>query len=154
MLLSRDFELEEFACHSGEAVPDNLIPSLHKLVLEVLQPIRSAWANPLVVVSGWRSRAWNERVGGAKASTHITASGADIRPMRPRDTMILASMVEEMLVKGQLRGLGGLGKYASWIHVDTMKARDGHLRRWRGKGMGSELVVVDSEADTGPVTLG
>lgn len=146
MKLSENFSREEFDCHDGSEVPDNLLPNLHKLVLQVLQPLRTAWGQPLQVVSGYRSPAWNERVGGAANSTHLTAEGADIRPLDPRDVPVLLATLQDMRARGQLPKLGGLGVYKGWLHVDVRWV--GHVRRWTGKGVGSEPLVDLSEADT------
>lgn len=135
--LSPNFFLQEFDCHSGEDVPPEVVPNIQKLVTEVLQPIRTVWGG-LVVVSGWRSKAWNDRIGGAKKSTHMTGEGADIKPINPTNLPALIARIEEMYATNKLPGLGGFGKYKNWLHLDVKKAPDGHLRRWVGKGFGSE----------------
>lgn len=151
MRLSAHFVREEFDCHDGVGVPDNLLPNLHRLVLEVLQPLRDAWRQPLQVVSGYRSPAWNERVGGAKNSTHLTAEGADIRPLDPRDVPMLLATVNDLRTAGLLQRLGGLGIYRGWLHLDARQV--GHLRRWVGQGVGSEPLADLAEVDTAPVRI-
>jgi uncharacterized protein YcbK (DUF882 family) len=135
--LSRSFALAEFHCHSGEEVPSLYLPNLERLAGKVLQPMRDVWG-PLIIISGWRSPAWNTRIGGAAASTHLTAEGADIRCVRPRDLGELVDLIEKRIAAGALPELGGVGLYPGWVHLDIRKAADGHLRRWGGRGMGSE----------------
>lgn len=135
--LSPSFSLQEFACHSGEAVPHELVPNVADLVIGVLQPLRDKWG-ALIVLSGYRSPAYNRKIGGALKSTHMTAMAADIRPIKLADVNELAAVVEEMLNAGKLPALGGYGKYVSWLHLDIRHASDGHLRRWFGAGIGSE----------------
>lgn len=137
MRLSPSFVLDEFECHSGEDVPEEYIDNVQRLCIDVLQPIRNRWG-ALVVVSGWRSKSWNTRVGGARNSTHLTGDGADVRPVRHRDIAEFHADILRMYKAGDLPGLGGLGQYRGWVHVDTRRAKDGHLRRWTGRGMGSE----------------
>lgn len=137
-LLSRSFDLLEFACHSGEPVPRGYHANAADLATMVLQPLRDEWREPLLIVSGWRSLTWNMGIGGAKASTHLTCEGADIRPVHLADVAVLHSLALTMRTQGRLPGLGGLGEYPSWVHVDIRHATDGHLRRWKGVGMGSE----------------
>jgi len=120
-------------------MPQTAIAAVHALVLDVLEPVRLRWGGPIQVVSGWRSEAWNTRVGGAKASTHMTGEGADIRPVRPSELGGFIDMIEDMVREQVLPKLGGIGVYRGWAHLDTRKAADGHLRRWRGKGVGSEV---------------
>lgn len=135
--ISAHFSLSEFNCHSGEPVPRDLAPNVEHLVLTVLEPLRGMWG-PIAVISGWRSRAWNTRVGGADDSTHVTGMGADVRPLRPADLDEFVLLVEQQIAAKALPMLGGLGKYPGWVHLDIRKMADGHLRRWVGKGMGSE----------------
>lgn len=138
MKLSEHFELAEFNCHSGEPVPPSVVAAIQTLVKDVLEPVRQWWGKPIVVISGWRSQFWNDRIGGAKASTHMSGEGADVRPISPSELPAFFSAIEEMRTSDMLKGLGGFGKYLGWAHLDTRKAPDGHLRRWQGTGIGSE----------------
>lgn len=144
MQLSRSFHLDEFACHDGTPVPDYLVAHAQRLADGVLQPVRDAWErfNPktpqILVVSGFRTSDWNRRVGGAKKSTHLTLEGADIRPVRLKDVSRLFVFILDRYQRGLLPRLAGLGEYPGWVHVDIRKAPDGHLRRWKGGGVGSE----------------
>ncbi len=51
---------------------------LHVLVDQLLDPIREAWGEPIVVSSGYRCKQLNTLVGGAKYSHHILGCAADI----------------------------------------------------------------------------
>ena len=51
---------------------------LHVLVDQLLDPIREAWGEPIVVSSGYRCKQLNALVGGAKYSHHILGCAADI----------------------------------------------------------------------------
>lgn len=137
MKLSPYWDSDEFECHDGTDVPDELMPNLQRLVA-TLDPIRIKWGSPLAVISGYRTWQWNHRVGGAQGSTHLTAEGADIRPTRGFSSKELHDFILHLQRAKELPGLGGLGEYKGWVHVDVKKAPDGHLRRWRGKGVGSE----------------
>ena len=55
------------------------IENLHELVLDVLDPIRKEWGQPLVVTSGYRSAELNARVGGVHSSAHMIGCAADVR---------------------------------------------------------------------------
>lgn len=135
--LSPSFAIEEFACHDGTDVPSELVPNVADLCIGVLQPIRNKWG-ALTVISGYRTPGYNQRVAGAAKSTHMTGMGADIRPSKYADVAELARTIEAMHKAGELRALGGLGIYRGWVHVDIKHAADGHLRRWSGRGVGSE----------------
>ena len=51
---------------------------LHVLVEQLLDPIREAWGEPIVVSSGYRCKELNALVGGAKNSHHMLGCAADI----------------------------------------------------------------------------
>ena len=85
----------------------------------LLEQIRTACGGRAVIInSGYRTAAYNKKVGGAPLSQHLLAKAADIR-------------VEGMTAKqvydiaNRLNPNGGVGKYASFTHVDV---RDGRAR--------------------------
>ena len=51
---------------------------LHVLVEQLLDPIREAWGEPIVVSSGYRCKELNTLVGGVKNSHHMLGCAADI----------------------------------------------------------------------------
>lgn len=121
--LTRNFSLEELACHDGTPVP----AEFRKNALEVCkraQALRNV-TGPLIVTSGYRTRPYNKRVGGVKGSQHLTASALDLcsREFTPAQ---LADKYLELVHAGVIPD-GGLGVYPGWIHIDT-----GRARRWTG----------------------
>lgn len=137
MRLSPFFGSDEFSCHDGTEVPQEHWENLLKLA-KTVTIIRRIASVPLAVISGYRTPAWNTRVGGAKDSTHLTAEGGDFQPGLGMTVPELHSLVLRLHREGQLPDLGGLGLYKSWCHIDVRQAADGHLRRWTGSGVGSE----------------
>ena len=142
----RFFGAHEFDCHDGTPYPAMWIPTrLVPLVTCVADPLRDRWAGPLLVQSGYRTLAWNARVRGAERSQHVEGRAADLRPLPDASEAYgarverLWRMARAMWEAGELPELGGLGHYpALWIHVDTDRAADGHLREWTGTSIGSE----------------
>jgi uncharacterized protein YcbK (DUF882 family) len=110
--LSAHFSRREFACrHCGLVVG----PSRELLV--VLEHIRGVIGGPLVVISGTRCKAHNDRVGGARRSRHLAGDAADLR----------RGVVPLELAKAA--GAVGIGTSGPWaVHVDT---RPGPAARWR-----------------------
>jgi hypothetical protein len=127
---------------------------LRRLVAVALEPVRELWGAPLFCVSGYRSPQHNARVGGAMQSQHMMGRAADITPVginwpalregrgtekdaaRLRD---FVALVEHHLGK-ELEGIGGIGLYPGFVHVDIRPRGDaGHIYRWLGKGFGSEI---------------
>jgi uncharacterized protein YcbK (DUF882 family) len=135
MKISDNFGLWEFACHDGTQVPVFLQGGLYRLVLGVLEPLRKELGRPVSVISGYRTPGYNAKINGAPQSAHMTAEAADIRA---GDPAALHLTVLRMHKEGRLPELGGVGVYPGWVHVDVRKARDGHLRRWSGGGIGRE----------------
>ncbi len=138
--LSKSFDLAEFCCNdrAGTPVPAHLVPNVIDLAVGVLQPIRDEWTGPILVVSGYRTQAWNTAVGGVAGSAHLTAEAADIRPVHLADVDRLLYLILSTYARGLLPLLGGIGSYPRWVHVDIRRLALGRLRRWTGTGTGSE----------------
>ena len=54
------------------------VKNLEDLAVNVLDPIRRAWGQPLVVTSGFRSTKLNAAVGGVPTSAHMEGCAVDI----------------------------------------------------------------------------
>lgn len=121
--LTPNFNLNEFHCSDGTAVPSALVPNVEKLAT-ALQVLRDHIGKPIRITSGYRTPTYNERIGGKKASYHLKAMAADfkVEGMTPR---VLASKIESLIAQGRMPA-GGLGVYASFVHYDTR----GRNNRW------------------------
>lgn len=85
MKKSKYFKLEELlkSDKALEAQIENLpswtdIENLSDLAVLVLDPIREAWGQPLIVSSGFRSPKLNVAVGGVPTSAHMEGCAVDI----------------------------------------------------------------------------
>jgi uncharacterized protein YcbK (DUF882 family) len=137
--ISDHFTWSEAACHDGADVPLEHQPNARRLALTVLEPLRARLGGPLVPISWYRSAWYNASVGGAKASQHLTASAADIRPASIEDLPRLKACLEEMIHEMVLPELGGWGWYPGrWIHVDVRPRAGGHIAHWVGNAVGAE----------------
>ena len=58
--------------------PPKAVKNLHRLVEQVLDPLREAWGGPIHVNSGYRCPELNRAVGGAPHSQHMKGEAADI----------------------------------------------------------------------------
>lgn len=125
--LSPHFVIEEFDSHDGVRVPTagSTERELRDLVKRYLEPLRLAYG-PVHILSGFRSAERNKHVGGAERSFHrYDLAGrwgvaADIRCKHGTPAEWHRFLDE--------RGVGGLGLYANFVHVDNR-----HLRtRWIG----------------------
>lgn len=118
--LTRNFELGEFACHDGTPVPKSLLPNVQELA-DNLQVLRDYIDEPLHVLSGYRTEAYNKKVGGKPLSQHKKAKAADLtaKGYTPRQ---LADIVEKLIKQGKMKQ-GGLGVYKGFIHYDIRGTR-------------------------------
>lgn len=114
------FRLSEFRCHNGTEVPAEYYGNADKL-MNLLEEIRKACGNrPITIMSGYRPPEYNKKVGGASKSQHLFAAAADIKV-----SGLTASQVYT-ICDNVVGSRGGVGKYASFTHVDVR----GYRSRW------------------------
>ena len=118
--LSEHFDSDEFKCKCCGELPAH---GMDKELIALLEQIRHAFNKSITITSGYRCEKHNKAVGGAKKSQHMDGIAADIKV-----TDVPAHEVHAYLVKHFDDKIGGLGKYKSWVHVDTRKVR----ARWAG----------------------
>ena len=91
---------------------------LHVLVQQLLDPIREAWGDPIVVSSGYRCKELNTLIGGVKNSHHILGCAADIIAGNRADHRRLFKLIQQMQQQGQIHFTQliweGNGR---WIHI-------------------------------------
>lgn len=121
--LTKNFSLEEFKCKDGTPVPPELMQNVQLLAIN-LQALRDYLGAPIHVNSGYRTPAYNAKVGGKKASQHMLAKAADIttKNKTPRQ---LAAIIEKLISQGKMKQ-GGLGIYPGFVHYDVR----GKKARW------------------------
>jgi uncharacterized protein YcbK (DUF882 family) len=123
------FRVAEFDCHDGTPVPVGAHGALQRLCQQYLEKMRAEFG-PARVLSGFRHRAYNDRIGGAKKSMHcyeehVDQVAADVQFARgkPADW---AGFAERL-------GAPGVGRYddSVFVHVDNRKTGPA---RWSGFG--------------------
>ena len=73
------------------------------LVEQLLDPIREAWGEPIVVSSGYRCKELNALVGGAKNSHHLLGCAADLIAGNKDDHRRLFNLIQQMQRQGKIR---------------------------------------------------
>ena len=126
--LTKNFNLSEFRCRDGSDVPEELMENVY-LLAENLQVLRDHLGKPVRVISGYRSPAYNRKIGGAKKSQHMVARAADIKVsgMHPDD---VRQEILGLIKEGKM-ATGGVGRYTTFTHYDTR----GWNARWSGSGV-------------------
>jgi uncharacterized protein YcbK (DUF882 family) len=121
MQLTKNFNRQEFDCKDGTKVPAEFLPNVQR-VANNLQILRDHLKVAVRVTgSGYRTKTHNKKVGGAKNSQHLTASGADINAdgYTPKQ---LAAEIEKLITVGKMEQ-GGVGVYANFVHYDVRGTR-------------------------------
>lgn len=129
--LSKHFVVEEFDCHDGTKVQARDYNGLKLLCRKYLEPLRARYGT-VTVHSGFRTRTYNAKIGGASNSFHIYTThdgndqAADVSCARGKPTDWHKTLAT--IRRQELGGKGGLGLYNTFCHVDL---RD-YPANWRG----------------------
>ncbi len=91
---------------------------LHVLVDQLLDPIREAWGEPIVVSSGYRCKELNTLIGGVKNSHHLLGCAADIIAGNKADHRRLFNLIQQMQQQGQIRFTQLIAERDyRWLHI-------------------------------------
>lgn len=125
-----NFNISEFESHDGSKMPSNVKRNILMLI-ENLEVIREACGNrPMTITSGYRSKAHNTAIKGAKNSQHVKGNAADfkVKGMSPK---AVYAVIEQLMDDGKIEQ-GGIGLYirrnGGWCHYD----RRGAKATWNG----------------------
>ena len=105
--LSKNFKLNEFACHDGS----KSIMVNYRLI-DGLQLLRDTTNKPISISSGYRTKAYNASCGGIDTSEHLTGSAADITI----SGMTLKQIARKAYDLGKFTGIG---IYPTFVHLDV-----------------------------------
>lgn len=117
MILTPHFSINEFQCHDGTPVPEELIPNC-KALCEQLEILRTELGCSIHINSGYRTKEYNAKQhGSATNSQHLQAKAADITTSKYTPSQIHA-IIERLIKEGKMHD-GGLGWYDTFIHYDV-----------------------------------
>jgi len=121
MQLTKNFSLAEFEYSETAAryaydntIPRELYPNLARLA-EALQHFRDLVGKPVVLSSGYRSLATNEKVGGSKTSAHMKALAADLRVVGMTTTELFAWIRENRDALPRFDQV--IDEFGRWVHI-------------------------------------
>lgn len=122
VLLSPHFRLSEFlrsqtATRRGIDMtpPQQVIDNLSRLCVLILEPLRKLHG-PIGISSGYRPKALNEIIGGAKNSAHVTGCAADISVAGVSVSALFSSIVaHDSSAAGYFDQV--INEYGQWVHV-------------------------------------
>lgn len=117
-----NFQIKEFACRDGS---DEIL--IDGELVRRLQDLRDKFG-VTTINSAYRTPAWNAKVGGAPASQHVQG--------RASDTVCKGTSPLEVAMTAEAWGMGGIGLYSSFTHIDTRSGK----ARWDNRS-GKEVGV-------------
>ena len=125
MKLAANFSKSEFDCRDGSAMPKEVLANVKELATN-LQVIRDEIGVSIKVNSGYRSPAYNKRIGGVSKSQHLVGKASDLRArgMTPKE---LHKVILTLIKDGKISE-GGVGLYRTFVHYDIR----GTKARWKG----------------------
>jgi uncharacterized protein YcbK (DUF882 family) len=114
--LSKNFNLREFTCKCGCGVA-----KAHPDLVEVLQDVRDHFGTSVRIISGYRCPKHNREVGGEVDSQHLKGKADDIVVEDVPPGTVADCLCDKY------PGKYGIGRYATWTHIDV---RSGPPKRW------------------------
>lgn len=109
--LCNNFKVKEFRCKDGS---DTILIDAD-FVQNYLQKIRDHFCAAVTVNSGYRTAAYNKKVGGAANSYHVKGQAFDI--------VVSGHTPAEVAKYAQALGIKGIIQYNTFVHVDSRTAK-------------------------------
>jgi len=118
VIIADNLDLKYFKLSEFDS-PDepNSGSKMDKKFLEKLDYARHNAGIPFKINSGYRTKAWNSKVGGRVGSSHIKGLAADIAYNGSRDRYIIVKSLMEV-------GITRIGIGKSFVHCDVDKQKD------------------------------
>ncbi|SHJ49364.1 D-Ala-D-Ala carboxypeptidase family metallohydrolase [Paramaledivibacter caminithermalis] len=124
--ITKNFNIDEFKCKNNGEVLLNAAVLDH---IERLQKFRNWYNRPMIVVSGYRTKEYNKKIGGSPNSRHMQGIASDILLpdefygfTKKRQEQFLNNLKNKWIELCELGGLGGgIGFYDNFFHIDSRK---------------------------------
>lgn len=117
--ISANFSVKEFACKDGS---DRIL--IDTEMVKELQEIRDHFKVPVTINSGYRTAAYNKKVGGSTNSYHMKGQAFDI--------VVKGKTAAEVAAYAYQIGIPGIIQYNTFVHVDS-RATKYYARNNNGK---------------------
>ena len=109
--ISANFTVKEFKCKDGS---DKILIDT-EFVKDKVQKIRDYFKAPVTINSGYRTAAYNKKVGGATNSYHVKGQAFDI--------VVKGKTPAEVAAYAYQIGILGIIQYNTFIHVDSRNVK-------------------------------
>jgi uncharacterized protein YcbK (DUF882 family) len=124
---STDYKLEDIP----EDLHQNIVPTI-----KVLEALREWYGKPIFLNCTFRSVSHNARVGGARNSIHMLFNAVDFTVSLKSDLILL---YEQLIKYDSVQTFEfikpksmGIGRYPTFLHLDTRGIFNMKSSRWRG----------------------
>lgn len=132
--ITRNFNIKEFVCKANNEVLINEEVIQH---IQRLQKFRDWYNRTMKVNSGYRTPAYNKKVGGSPNSQHLKGTAADIALPddfqsynKSRQSEFLENIKkkwEDLCQADKVKG--GVGWYNTFVHLDS-RSGNGKMTFW------------------------
>lgn len=125
MRLTKHFETQEFEAtdlkeysNCNKLTPEAL-KNVRALCVNVLEPLREIWGEPLSINSGYRCDKLNRAVGGVPTSQHCKGMAADVCPSPRRNAKYASRTIIDLAQKAINKGIkfDQLILYPNFLHI-------------------------------------
>lgn len=149
MKITTYFSLEEFT-KSRLAIQNGIdnTPSIEEegnivsLVKHLLDPVRRMYNKPIIVTSGYRSKALNAILkNSSPTSQHMTGQAADIQTVGDKDNRKLFDLIKSMDFD-QLIWEYGNDEQPDWIHVSYVSTAKNRHEVLKAVVQGNKTVYI------------
>lgn len=118
------FSVKEFTCkESGECFMD-------ANYMQTLFNIRAELALPMIINSGYRSQAYNDKIGGEKNSAHMRGRAADVGIYGDSAFRLIRLALEHGITRIGFDQRLSRPTISRYVHLDNMLASEGYPSPW------------------------
>lgn len=168
ILLSPHFELREFVVSQtardhglDNTPPAEAVENLRALCVHTLEPLREALGLPIVITSGYRSKAVNDLITHhSSTSQHMSGEAADFHVAEPKDLNLEPGSLNpakptrrELLIKAfrliitsEIIDYDQLILYPTFIHVSYVSRAKNRHKLTKANGHGTYCALTRAQA--------
>ena len=105
--------------HDGVPYPTQFRNTRAVALGRAFEAVRALWDMPVEVTSGYRSKAWNQYVGGVEGSYHLKGLALDLKPPAGIGVEAFHQGILGVAHEAGIRGVGFAGELkGGFCHVD------------------------------------